>query len=168
MLIKLAYICKKDHIMPAPYSPHIIANYFIELSLQTGKELTPMKLVKLVYISHGWYLGLTNKPLIIEGVQAWKYGPVVTSVYHDFKHYGNQQITSMVISQSDIEFLNKIWDVYKDMNGLQLSTLTHQKDTPWDIVWNQKDGKKINGALIPNDIIKNHYKAKMNGTSKNI
>ena len=161
--------------MPSPYSPHIIANYFIGLSLQTGKDLTPMKLVKLVYISHGWYLGITNKPLIIEGVQAWKYGPVVNSIYHDFKHYGNQQITSMVatpfqsenIIPDDIAFLNKIWDVYKDMNGLQLSTLTHRKDTPWDIVWNQHDGKKINGALIPNDIIKNHYKAKIHGTTQN-
>ncbi len=70
-----------------------IANYFVRKSLDSGIPVTPMKLVKLVYVAHGWYLGLTGEPLIAEGVQAWKYGPVVPSVYDKFKMYGGSAIT---------------------------------------------------------------------------
>jgi len=52
-----------------------------------------MQLIKLVYIAHGWTLGLYNQPLIGKQVEAWTYGPVIPSVYHDFKHYGRDPIT---------------------------------------------------------------------------
>src|SRR5688572_9338191 len=116
------------------FSPIAIANYFIAKSLESGKDLTPMKLVKLVYLAHGWYLGLTSKPLISEAVQAWKYGPVINSVYHTFKKYGNDQILALDNDFSSFQFappqvedgniksyLDKIWDVYSVYSGLQLS-----------------------------------------------
>lgn len=150
-----------------------IANYFIKKSLDEGKELTPMKLLKLVYIAHGWYLGLTGEPLLNEGVEAWKYGPVVPSVYLEFKKYGNSQIPQLgyiftdqmqivtpMVDEDKFEFLNKIWDVYKEYDGLQLSTLTHKTGTPWDMVWNKENGKNIQGAIIRNNLIENHYKSK--------
>jgi hypothetical protein len=31
-----------------------IANYFIDKALEDDRELTPMKLIKLVYLAHGW------------------------------------------------------------------------------------------------------------------
>jgi uncharacterized phage-associated protein len=158
-------------------TPLAVANYFIVKSLNTGEEMTPMKLVKLVYISHGWHLGLTEEPLLAEAVQAWKYGPVVTSVYHEFEHYGNSAITSLaydgaayptVTDETKKAFLDKIWEVYGKFNGLQLSTLTHQSDTPWDIVWNKQSGKKKKTAIIPNDLIKEHYKLKANARAKEL
>jgi len=69
-----------------------VANYFITKANDEGTELTPMKLIKLVYIAHGWHLGLKNESLIDEGVQAWKYGPVIKSVYDEFKGYKNGQV----------------------------------------------------------------------------
>jgi uncharacterized phage-associated protein len=151
------------------HSPLVIANYFVKKSLESGKELTPMKLVKLVYIAHGWHLALTGQPLIDERVQAWKFGPVISSVYHFFKGYGNRQIDSTVslietesLPTHTKQLLDKIWEVYGNMNGLQLSTLTHQPNTPWDIVWNQQGGKDGVSVSIPNDLIKEHYKLKAN------
>ena len=149
-----------------------IANYFVEKSINFGVELTPMKLVKLTYIAHGWYLALADSPLINEAVEAWKYGPVVPSVYQHFKKYKNQQITALEfdcnlnqipnIEEENLKlFLNKIWEVYKDFNGLQLSTLTHQPNTPWDIIWNQSGVRKNEHQIIPNEIIKNHYLEKI-------
>jgi uncharacterized phage-associated protein len=155
-------------------SPLAVANYFIQKSFDTGKELTPMKLVKLVYIAHGWHLALTDEPLINEAIQAWKYGPVINSVYHRFKKYGNTQITqteSEYISNQVVmpcvhdvlkTFLNKIWEVYGHYNGVQLSSLTHQPNTPWYQVWHQSAGKKNQFVIIPNDLIKLHYKEKSN------
>jgi uncharacterized phage-associated protein len=150
-----------------------IANYFIKKSLDEGEELTPMKLLKLVYIAHGWYLGLNGTALLDEGVEAWRYGPVVPSVYREFKKYGNNQISQLgyiftdqmqivtpMADENKIQFLDKIWDVYKKYNGLELSTLTHEPGTPWDIVWNTENGKDIQGAIIRNNLIEQHYKLK--------
>jgi uncharacterized phage-associated protein len=153
-------------------SPHQVANYFILSSQNDGTELTPMKLIKLCYLSHGWYLGFNDKPLLSEAVYAWKYGPVIHSLYHDFKKYGNGQITTLfrnsemvypLPNEEDTDvrlFLDDIWATYRKFSGGQLSTMTHQPNTPWDIVWNQRGGKNQNNAMIDNDIIKDFYKKK--------
>jgi len=149
------------------YPPLTIANYFVQKSLDTGVKLTPLKLVKLVYIAHGWYYALSNKALINEGVFAWAYGPVIESVYHKFKKHGKNQIpsqeydplTSMVsIDDEDKQFLDKVWQVYQNYNGLQLSTLTHMVDTPWHEIFYSKGQDHI----IPNELIAEHYRAKTN------
>ena len=56
-----------------------IAVEFLELAKnQTHyKEITTMQLLKLVYIAHGWMLGLYDKPLISDEVEAWQYGPFI-------------------------------------------------------------------------------------------
>ncbi|HMI66331.1 MAG TPA: type II toxin-antitoxin system antitoxin SocA domain-containing protein [Cyclobacteriaceae bacterium] len=157
-------------------NPLTISNYFIQKSLEDGGELTPMKMVKLIYISHGWYLALNDaEPLLPEAVVAWKYGPVVQTVYHAFKKYGSERITSIefdangqvlsIINEQTRLFLNKMWDVYKGYTGLQLSTLTHQPGTPWDIVWNQEGGKAKQNAVIPNNLIYDFYRKKANANT---
>lgn len=165
-------------------TPIAVANYFIKRSLETEMSVTPMKLVKLVYIAHGWNLALTDEPLITEGVEAWKYGPVVPEVYHTFKQYGDNSITKLEVipyvvsspgasevlmhefrpplpAPESIPLLNRVWDLYKEFDGLQLSTLTHKKDTPWWKVWYAKTGAIYEGVLIPNDVIKEYYKSKL-------
>lgn len=151
-----------------------IANYFILKSLATGVELTPQKLVKMVYVAHGWYLALTGKPLLAEGIQAWKYGPIITSVYNKFIQYGNSQIDELyfnaaantypIVEEKSLkEFLDKIWEVYNTFNGPELSTITHETNTPWDIIWNAQGKRKREGIIIPNDLIEKYYKERANG-----
>ena len=153
---------KKGQIMT--YTPRQIADYFLYI----GKEdptMTPMKLIKLVYIAHGWNLGLNDEDLINEPVQAWKYGTVIASLYEDFREFKSEKITKIpqqepnIILEDDKKFLDKVYDIYKKYNGLQLSAKTHQPNTPWTITWN----KLINGSgnidlTIPNDLIKSYYK----------
>lgn len=152
-------------------SPLAIANFFIDKAAASGKSITPMKLVKLVYIAHGWHLGLFGRPLLEEEVEAWKYGPVVCSVYHAFKKHGRSELSAdnkapgVILESKDriTPFLEKIWVVYGDFSGPQLSTITHQKKTPWDVVWNEQGGRNEFGAVIPNDLIQEHYKEKARG-----
>lgn len=152
-----------------PYNSRQIANFFIRSSQNTGDELTPMKLIKLCYIAHGWNLALYNEALLDEVIQAWQYGPVIQSLYRDFKHYGNSQITELIKAgdgypQADsaaLPLLNKIWEVYKKYDGVQLSAMTHQPGTPWDITWNEKGGKLLRAAIIPNNLIRQHYLQKI-------
>jgi|GEM_PF-5349088 len=37
------------------YSPSVIANYFLDRASKEGRAVTPMQLLKLVYIAHGWH-----------------------------------------------------------------------------------------------------------------
>ena len=61
--------------------------------LTRGQPVDLLKLVKLVFLAHGWRLGCKGDPLIREQVEAWKYGPIVRSVYDAFKEYGKRRIT---------------------------------------------------------------------------
>jgi uncharacterized phage-associated protein len=154
-----------------PQSPFAIANYFIAKSLSSGANLTPIKLIKMVYIAHGWHLARKGEPLLTEGIQAWKFGPVIESLYHEVKRFGDRQITSLISIQTpegtftpmveDEEtrrFLDNVWNAYARYSGLQLSTLTHRPDTAWHDVWYNRDGKTQRRALVPNDLIAEHYR----------
>lgn len=151
------------------YNYKQIANYFIGKSLEDDEPITPMKLQKLIYFAHGWYLALTGEPLLDNKIEAWKYGPVILDLYHELKSFGNMPITYPIIDfdgeefltpkveENDIrEFLDKVWDVYSPYDAFKLSNATHIKNTPWDITW--KKGKKI----IDNELIKSHFKNKLN------
>jgi uncharacterized phage-associated protein len=155
--------------METGYSPFKVARFFIEKAAQTGQKLTPMKLIKLVYIAHGWHLALRKSPLISEKVQAWKYGPVIESLYHGFKHLGNSNIEkgeAICLPQNDMDsetnaLLEKVWAKYGGLAGTHLSALTHLGNTPWDIVWNQQGGKEQKCAEIPDTLIQEFYQKKI-------
>lgn len=154
-------------------NPLSIANFFLGKSMDGTAELTNMQAVKLTYIAHGWYLGMTGEPLLNEMPQAWKYGPVVQSVYEQFKQYGRNPITQLawktlptgqtsnypLSDESLIPFLEKIWSVYGSFTGSQLSDMTHQPGTPWYEVWYNRGGKDNLEVPIPNYLIEQHYKA---------
>ena len=73
-----------------------IANYFIDLANEDNEPIRPLKLMKLVYIAYGYALALLNRSIIdyrFDKVEAWKFGPVIPSVYHSFKIYGKKPIT---------------------------------------------------------------------------
>jgi len=146
-----------------------IANYFIKSSQDKGGDISPMKLLKLCYIAHGWYMAFYNEDLIDETIYAWKYGPVIESIYHQFKPYGNGQINRLYSNpfsngkyplpndKAVEDFLDLIWDSYGKYTGVELSSMTHQQGTPWDIVWNKNRGCDLQHAIIPNELIKEHY-----------
>lgn len=159
------------------YNPITIANYFIFKSFDEGISITPIKVLKLVYIANGWYLGYNEKPLITYRSQAWKYGPVIPTVYDVFKGYGRNEIENVFMPTQDLQndygrlssdrytssFLDSVWNVYKKYDGLQLSDLTHQKGTPWHITYNESG----NRSTIPNELIEEHYKNKIKQNGEN-
>ena len=68
--------------MPAPYSAKAIANAFLQRAFNEKKAIGQLKLQKLVYIAHGYYLALTGgNPLVNEPFEAWDYGPVNRTLY---------------------------------------------------------------------------------------
>ena len=154
----------------------VVANYFVEKGKQEGRPVEGiLKLIKLVYIAHGWHLGLNENRLIRENVEAWKHGPVIRSVYDAFKEYGKQSILEPAttgisaemksieeLADNDgiIQFLEEIWDAYRDATGLQLSKLTHKKGTPWYKTWVDGKNQDSFGVVIEEVDIKHYYEGR--------
>lgn len=168
-----------------PASAAAIANEFLELaeSDTDTTQISPMKLQKLIYYAHAWHLAIKDKPLIEENIEAWSWGPVVRSIYLDFKKFGrhpiendrathlrmegddpnNMELVEETPSLEDEEkkkFVDLIWRVHKKYTGVQLSNSTHGKGEPWTII-KEKYGDLEDEPIIPNDLIRAVFKAKM-------
>lgn len=148
------------------FPPLAVANAVIEEARQQGKTLTIMQLLKLVYIAHGWSLGLLSKPLVSEEPEAWQHGPVFPAIYREFRRFGSQPITGPVsgpfgsIPHADLSdeqhmIVRSVVQSYGDMHAFALSRMTHQSDTPWNKVY--QDGRGASDD-IPNAIIAEHYR----------
>src|SRR5688572_14945255 len=139
------------------YLARQIADWFIARAAQDRAILTQMKLQKLVYIAHGWNLALYGEPLLVERVEAWKWGPVIRSLYRDFADYGSNPIVAkspkpQLDSQTE-DLLEQIWKIYGGFNAIQLSAMTHASNTPW-----QEAFQRDRTAFIPDDSIQRHYR----------
>lgn len=138
-----------------------VANRFLALANQRGVALTPMQLLKLVYIAHGWMLALAGTRLIRDEVQAWQYGPVIPRLYNALRSYRNQGVREFVqapagdlLSPDEESLIDQVFQIYGDKSGPQLSALTHAPNTPWAKTY--KAGSF--GLVIPDSEIEAHYK----------
>jgi len=140
-----------------------VANKILELANAKDLKLTPLQLMKLVYMSQGWSLALRDAPLYGERIEAWQYGPVVPVLYNRTKTYGSAPITGPlppapnavgeVLSGEEIDLLRSVVDNYAHLSGPALSNLTHRPGSPWSKVW-------VPGQYnveIPVGVIRSHY-----------
>jgi uncharacterized phage-associated protein len=171
-------------VIDMPINALAIANAFIDEAKKHNESVSPMKLQKLVYFANGWYLALFDEPLLDEMVEAWEYGPVIPSVYHEFKKFGNNSITKKATTidypslnfreavipdlgnRSEIEeLIVKIWEVYGDLTAIQIANLTHQDGTPWEETVSQYKSKYSDSIPknldIDREIIKQYFTSKL-------
>lgn len=141
------------------YDSRQIANEFLRLARAREEALTPMQLIKLVYIAHGWMLGLYHRPLICDEVQAWQYGPVIPRLYGSIRNYRGSPVSDEIsVSSEDLDpsaesIVKQVFDRYGSLTGPALSILTHARGTPWALTY--EEGQF--GLSIPADLIEDHY-----------
>ena len=170
---------KWRRIMGTPYKACAIANFFLERAGQE-KPVTQMKVQKLVYFAHGWHLGITQKALINEQVEAWPYGPVIPSLYQELKRWGADPITELIttveyrgslasgklelatpkVPEEDTEtheLLEAIWAVYGQWTAGQLSMKTHEDGSPWAKAMAENSNELLYGTDIGVALLKEHF-----------
>lgn len=142
-----------------------VAYYMLKIAKNDNLDMTNLKLQKLVYIAHGYMMATHGAKLIDEKPQAWRYGPVVHSVYDQFKGYKDRKIDidtdnieDFSLNTDEKKLIKDVLSAYGGENAIDLVNLTHEKDTPWDDVWNKGEGKRELFAEIPHDLIKRHFK----------
>src|SRR3954447_8990596 len=78
---------------PGRFSALAVANFFVGRALaESERYLTNMALQKVLYFADGEYIAKERRRLFDDRIEAWEYGPVVPTVYHEFKRFGGQPI----------------------------------------------------------------------------
>lgn len=123
-----------------------VCNSILQQAFKENIPISPMKLQKLLYFTYRDYLKKTNQLLFSERFAAWPYGPVLPSIYDEFKSFHGNPITKFaknadgsasIISstasgaQGVVYSIANVWQKYKYMSGIELSELTHQEGTAW-------------------------------------
>lgn len=130
---------------------------------------THLKLQKLTYLCYADYLYYKNKKLFKDKIYAYKYGPVVNSVYKEFKAFGYDQIEdnstvtigeimlpirSRILFSSDgiekIKSIDTSLKRYENLSAKALVQITHQIGSPWNLT--------PQSTIIKDTTIKEHHR----------
>jgi len=140
-----------------------VAKYLLDKATSDDLVLSPMKLLKLVYLCQGYHLAFREgRSLINEEVQAWQYGPVIPELYHETKSFRSSPVTSISprfgeqLTSDQQEVVDAVFDAYKSYSAVQLSDITHRPNTPWSQTWQSGGGRR--NLVIPTELIHEHYK----------
>ncbi|WP_295996251.1 Panacea domain-containing protein [Rugamonas sp.] len=142
-----------------------VAKSMLQKADELGCALTNLKLHKLLYLAHGLSLAKHGKPLLDgEPFAAWKYGPVVESLYHDLKIFGSNAIkpdSQFIVNWPTVEqdstdsaVILSVLRQFGKMSAGTLVEITHKSDGPWHEVYDES----ARSALIPDEQIQAYFK----------
>ncbi|MGD1821877.1 MAG: Panacea domain-containing protein [Pleomorphochaeta sp.] len=112
-----------------------VARYIINYCHKNEIYITNLKLQKLLYFCEALYLLGTDgkRACFSEDIYAWKYGPVVPSVYSEYKIFGSSEIPEMDevgIKIKNRNYIDDALDSLAKKSSFYLVDLTHSQD-PW-------------------------------------
>lgn len=124
-----------------------IADIIITYFESKGDLVTNKKLQKLLYYIEAWFL-VYSRSIIDEDFEAWVHGPVIPSLYREYKRFGYspiegtykagetstgkyfQLLKSAGLNSDQKKLLFAILDKYAPLPSYQLEALSHSED-PW-------------------------------------
>lgn len=112
-----------------------IANKIIsKTDLEHGDTISNLKLQKMMYYQQGFHLAYFGTPLFDEDIVAWQYGPVVPSVYKEYKSFESNSISTskegISLSDDEEELFNNVYEEYNQFSAVALMKMTHE-ESPW-------------------------------------
>ncbi|NFG62399.1 DUF4065 domain-containing protein [Clostridium botulinum] len=156
------------------YKAMEVAQYIINRALDKDKNVSNLKLQKLLYYVQAAFLVDKKEPCFEDDIVNWKHGPVVKEVYDQYKEYSDRNITeyqdgysiyefdndynfvkrkitfdSNMIDQEDKNRINKVIDELLVLSAWNLVDKTHEED-PW------KNTNRFD--IISNDSIEDYFR----------
>jgi uncharacterized phage-associated protein len=124
--------------MPYPdMTAQDVADYFLgTLDVESGDDITQLKLQKLLYYAQGLHVAMHDAPLFPEPIHAWDNGPVVRPIWERYTDYGKRPIDPLVGFDPSIyppetqELLAAVYATYGQFSAGKLWQMTHQ-ELPW-------------------------------------
>lgn len=119
-----------------------IAAHIVHMAADEGDRIDHLKLQKLCYYAQGYSLVLRRKPIFDDRIEAWEHGPVVPSVYHQYKDHGRISIPATgqkpELEQWRVEILEMVYARLGWMTSWNLRNQTHM-ERPWHDVWRRDE-----------------------------
>ncbi len=117
------------------YKVSDIANKIIsKTDLEHGDTISNLKLQKMLYYQQGFHLAYFGTPLFDEEIVAWQYGPVVPSVYKEYKSFESNSISTskepISLSKDEEELFDNVYEEYNQFSAVALMKMTHE-ESPW-------------------------------------
>ncbi|EJF77533.1 Uncharacterized phage-associated protein [Candidatus Bartonella washoeensis] len=160
------------------YQVQQIANFFLEKGREENIQISPMKLIKLVYLAYGWMLAATGERLFPDRIEAWQHGPVIPALYHEFKDWGRRfidcysrtvdletgeilipKIPKESADKYTVQLLEIVWNAYKNFEPWLLRKESHEEGSPWKRVYDVGQFS----VKLKDDDIKEYFTQKIKG-----
>lgn len=143
-----------------------VADFFIRQSdVESGDNITHLKVQKLLYYAQGWHLALHDKPLFSEAIQAWAHGPVCPTVWKRFKDKNFTPLTEentiydgSELKRSELNFLSEVWTVYGQFTAKRLEEMTHSEEPYLNARGNLAEYARST-TVIPQSAMKRYFKS---------
>lgn len=131
-----------------------VCRYIINYCNDKEYSVSNLKLQKILYFVQALFATKTvsKQPCFEEKIEAWNFGPVVPTAYHEYKQYGSADIPRIsffyeydinekfhmkkvnyeddVILPEDKLLINKMVDKLSDYSTASLVSITHNQ-APW-------------------------------------
>ena len=132
-----------------------LAHNRIAADSEGAEFISNLKLQKLLYYAQGCFLAVNDKPLFMDHIVAGQHGPVVESVYHEYKNNGangipfDDDFDFSAFTSEENELLQEVYDTFGQYSAWKLRNMTH-KETPWK--------STAQNAEISQGLIKQYFK----------
>lgn len=150
-------------------SPTIVCNNILRRAFDEKISVTPMKLQKLLYFVSCEYIKATGTELLTEEFCVWQYGPVLPSVYDEFKSFHGNPITAYAKDANGNSFaynedtspqlknaISTVWAAFKHKTGMYLSQITHEDNSGWSSAFNLHHTKISKDEMKADDSYRKH------------
>lgn len=148
-----------EHVMVNIFD---LSDYILQRQSSDELEITVTKLNKLLYYSQGTFLAALGKELFVEDIEAWHYGPVVPSVYHQYKDINKgmpiqspSREISLNLSENELELLEETLTYFGQYSASYLTNMTHN-EAPWVDAYNKGEG-----TIIPKPVLQAYFKSEV-------
>lgn len=117
---------------------NLIAEWLIRKFVELEEGITNLKMQKLLYYAQGIGAGRFNCKLISENFEAWQHGPVLPSIYHNYKTSGGgalsinpgTDLTLLIKNSTALKILEATMSSYGKYTAWVLRDKTHS-EPPW-------------------------------------
>ena len=131
---------------------HDSATFFIARASEDGNLITHLKLQKLCYYAQGYSLALMGEPMFSEPIEAWEHGPVVRTLYDEYKQFRRRAIPAQSeppeMEPWRTRILEMVYARFGWMSAWELRNRTHA-EFPWQQAWlsDESDAVLDHGSL---------------------
>jgi uncharacterized phage-associated protein len=154
-----------------------VANLVLEIADSLDLAITNLSLNKIVFFAHAWHLACHDEPLVDSPFEAWQYGPVHPQIHRQLKRFKDRRISIRLtrvnistgrdvpvapeLTETQREVVRRVTEFYGRYTAAKLVRISHETGAPWDQIWRSAHENSSPGMVIPDEMIREFYSAKL-------